>query len=78
MTKSLAATRSTSRRSRKMTPWLPRTPVLTPLDADGRCGNCRGQVTSGGCPRCDSVRVYVIQAVPVPQYVQIIKTRWNW
>lgn len=35
---------------------------MTLLDADGRCGNCRGEVTSGGCLRCDAFKVYVYPA----------------
>ena len=40
---------------------------LVIMDADGRCGNCRGEMTSGGCPRCDATRVYPIgQVLTVP------------
>jgi hypothetical protein len=38
------------------------------MDADGRCGRCRGEMTSGGCPRCDAVRVYVTGRITVVPY----------
>ena len=31
-------------------------------DCLGRCLICGGQTTTGGCPRCDSVMIYVYEA----------------
>lgn len=48
--------------------------ALPLLNADGRCGICNGEVTTGGCPRCTST-IFSVQAHYVFQNLDMRRCR---